>query len=266
LREFHLFLLYFLACLFPVAVYCWFLGAIHRRSRPLMVAGPWDLVGVLFAASGFLLVAFPTVLVRVYDKARHQLAGAPQGRRLTSALWDVLSYYPLLTALYYVLLLGGGALLLWARRRKTVVYNVDPPTLDATLAGSLDRLGLTWSRQGNRLNLNPVTEPVVRPASDAITLRPAAVVRPPALVTEEAALVVVEPFEMMANVTLHWRACPPQVREEVEAEIGKALAQVRVEDNPAGTWMLGISGFLFGLMFLTAAILLLALFLGQRRP
>jgi hypothetical protein len=39
----------------PLAVYLLVLAWINRGRRALMVSGPWDFAGILFAASGFLL-------------------------------------------------------------------------------------------------------------------------------------------------------------------------------------------------------------------
>ena len=40
-----------LAFLSPLAIYLLIIGAINRRRRPLLVSGPWDFAGLLFAAS-----------------------------------------------------------------------------------------------------------------------------------------------------------------------------------------------------------------------
>ena len=50
-----------LAFLCPIGVYCFFLASINQRSRPLMVNGCWDAVGLLFALSGFALITVPTL-------------------------------------------------------------------------------------------------------------------------------------------------------------------------------------------------------------
>src|SRR5205085_9151174 len=50
------------AVLFPIAIYLSVLGWINRRARGLLISGPWDFAGILFAASGFLFLGGPTLL------------------------------------------------------------------------------------------------------------------------------------------------------------------------------------------------------------
>src|SRR5882724_2545508 len=60
-----------LAFLLPIGFYCLILATMNRRSRPLMVSGVWDAIGLLFAVAGFFVVTAPMLLseffVRVYD-------------------------------------------------------------------------------------------------------------------------------------------------------------------------------------------------------
>src|SRR5262245_39222458 len=58
------------AFLFPVTIYLVLLGMLNRHRSPVVVPGPWDFAGVLFAASGFLLVGGPSVLAGVGDRWR----------------------------------------------------------------------------------------------------------------------------------------------------------------------------------------------------
>ena len=58
------------AFLFPLTIYLFVLGLINRRRGPLLVSGPWDFAGVLFAASGFLLVVGPSILAGMGDRWR----------------------------------------------------------------------------------------------------------------------------------------------------------------------------------------------------
>jgi hypothetical protein len=61
--------------------------------------------------------------------------------------------------IYYGALVLGAVVLLWARRWTTVIYNVDAAGLESALAECLGRLGVVWSRHGNRLVLSPEVEP-----------------------------------------------------------------------------------------------------------
>ena len=51
-----------LAFLLPFSIYLLLLGNLNRRPHPVLVPGTWDFAGVLFAASGFLLVVGPAVI------------------------------------------------------------------------------------------------------------------------------------------------------------------------------------------------------------
>jgi hypothetical protein len=267
-----LLLLTLLAFLFPVAVYCWVLGMINRRLHPLLVPGPWDFVGLLFAGSGFLLWVGPILLKSLFSQA---LRNPPLGDRpafLTTLLWNLLPHEAGVWAGYYVVVLGGALLLLLARRRKTVIYNVDPVVLETVLTRSLARLGLTWTRQGNRLYLSFGAEPVaqdVPAAAEAITAAPAAlrtaVPAAPPVASLAPAILDLEFFRATYNVTLHWRSRNRAVRDDVEAELSRELAEVLTQNNPAGTWLLGISGCLFVLMFFSVLVVVLNTFLSQRR-
>jgi hypothetical protein len=261
-----------LVFLFPLAVYCWLLGMINKRERPLMVSGRWDCVGLLFAASGFLLVVGPAILSGMYYRVLLDVPQRHQARPIHDIFWEFLMayYWPIWLA-YYVVMLAGVLLLLWWRGRKTIVYNVHPAVFNKVLADTLDRLGLGWTRHGNRLYL---TSAGVRTASTETAFAPPNVVSPLANADphqagpEEAghkAILDIEPFTAMCHVTLHWRSEPSAVRQEVETELERGLATVETEDNPAGTWLLGVATCLFGLMFVTVLVILLGAALGPRR-
>jgi hypothetical protein len=266
--------LFLLLCfLFPVAVYCWILAMVNRRAGPLMVSGPWDVVGLLFAASGFLLVVGPAIITGLYNRALRELPAARQPGTVAAILWDLIGYQWGVWLGYYVLVVAGGLLLLVLRRRKTVVYNVDPAALETVLTRTLARLGLPWTRQGNRIRLGQAAESVAEPPAGAAregALAEAVRPGPPPTPRPETrpvapAVLDLEPFGLMYNVTLHWRGRPGPLRNEVETELGRELAEVRTDDNPASAWLVGIAGCLFGLMFFAAVVLIVSGFLGGRR-
>jgi hypothetical protein len=267
-----LLLLTLLIFLFPVAVYCWVLGLINRRLHPVMVPGPWDFLGLLFAASGFLLWVGPALLRSLFSQARGDPLMGDRAGVLTTLLWDLLQWG--VWVAYFVIVLGGALLLLWARRRKTVIYNVDSAVLETMLTRSLARLGLAWTRQGNRLYLGIGIEPIPQEmpaATAASTAAPGAVraslERSPATATtrSEPTILDLEFFRALDNVTLHWRGPSIALREEVETELAKELAEVLTQHNPAGTWLLWISAGLFALMFFSVLVVVLNTFLSNRR-
>jgi hypothetical protein len=224
-----------------------------------MVSGRWDLVGLLFAVSGFLLIAGPMILSGFLKKVIIRLANARRPGQVTAVFrelllderWDV-------WLIYYGALVLGAVVLLWARRWTTVIYNVDAAGLESALAECLGRLGVVWSRHGNRLVLSPEVEPVA-PGTPAPLSRPD-------LTGGDPVILDVEPFPLMANATLKWRTHAPRVREELEAELAKALAEVNMDGRESGAalWLLGAAGFIFVLMFVTAVVLLVQFVVAGR--
>jgi hypothetical protein len=266
LTSIHLLLLLFPIFLFPVAVYCWALAMVNRRLRPLMVPGAWDVVGLLFASSGFLLVAGPAILTGLYSRALREWPPG-SGRPLTALVREVLLGQWGLWLGYYSVIVGLAILLLRMRRRKTAIYNVDPADLEIVLTRCLSRLGLLWTRQGNRLLLSMVSgadPPEIPPGAFKEKLAGKVMPLFPAGPSTETIILDLEPFRAMCHVTLTWRGASQAVRDEVETELSKQLAEVQTRDNPSAAWLLGIAGCLFGLMFFSVLILILNAFFGHR--
>lgn len=139
-----------LVCFFPVAVYLCILGGINRRRHPLMVSGVWDFVGILFAASGFLLFGGPAILsiLSTLSERWHWFwwlgknpASGSEGLALQA--WMYLAIF------YFVLIVLGSAMLLWRQRQLTAIYNVDPAQLEKSLEQVLDEMGLQPVRSGS---------------------------------------------------------------------------------------------------------------------
>jgi hypothetical protein len=243
-------LLFFLllALLVPVALYCLALALVNRRANPLMVHGVWDCAFLLFAGSGLLLVVGPAVLNLLYAKAVDNALQNGQG--LPEALTDIWAGYWGLTLAYYAALVLGIALILWLRRDKTVIYNVDPDKFDGVLGQTLARLGLSAMRSGNQVRIGGQRLPATGADSD-IDHEPGFF----------AAVLDVDTFAPLANVTLHWRNWhDPQrsaMRRLIEEELARNLDDAARTDNPAVTWLLGIATALFGLLFLATLLLIL---------
>jgi hypothetical protein len=262
-----LFLPLLLLCLFPIATYCVVLALLNRRLQPTLVPGTWDFLGLLSAASGLLLFAAPRVINTLFAQAIQNTLFDEGGPSPATA--DHLHTLWLFAWLgYYVLVLGGAAVLVWLRAGKTVVYNVGAADFDRALEQALARLRLGVTRSGNRLFLSasvPQAEPVPEPQLTAVSAAPlsAAPELPAALprVSGGDAVLDVEPFGLLWNVTLHWRSQNGTVRREVEEELAKELAEVRTYDNPVGSWFLGVAGFLFALIFMILMVLILGPFL-----
>jgi hypothetical protein len=262
---------------FPIAVYCLLLGMINRRPHPVMVSGSWDFFGLLLAASGLILFGGPALLTIYYDR---EIRDFLLGRfHLTTFPFHVLFLkWWGLWLLYYLIVVGGGAFLVWWRGSKTSIYNVEPLVFDDTLAGVLDRLGVEWTRMGNRVfigfrNRNtgePFAGPESVPGAYQVPIRPAPAIRatptpfPAALPADQEAVLDIEPFYTTRHVTLNWRSGNSLIREPVEAELGRALTEVRSRDNPMGGWLMIIASSLFALIFFGVALTILVQLKMQR--
>jgi hypothetical protein len=266
------------AFLVPLAIYCLVLGLINRRRRPLMVSAAWDFVGLLVAASGFLLFGLPGLLSGFTEHGRRvaMFGRAPQGNGgatawfwdlfegLCSTLFEVGSGGVLMT--YFVVVVAACALTLWRRQGQTAVYNVHPDVFDEVLAGVLDAAGLVWSRAGSRYFIRrpaPGRKPVAVSADEGVEPAPPLAVRehlPPgpgrgdypasAEDFEQSAYLEVDAAPALCHVTLRWDAEDKELRQVVEAELAPALAEVRTRHNPAAFWLLTA-----GSLMLSAAVL-----------
>lgn len=219
----------FLIFLFPLAVYCLILSHLNRGRHALLVSGTWDFVGVLFAASGILLLGGPAILDGLYEQRRLAwVLGRPVWVPVESDLpWGV---WVSLWAAYFVVVVGGAAWLLRRRRSVTAVYNVTPDLLSRALDETLHRLGWQGTSAGNRL--------IIHPAGD-----------------KSAAAVEFDTFPALRHVTLCWHGEPGAVRGEVEAELAIVLSEVDSGYNPAAAWFLGAAlvlmcTVLFGMLLL----------------
>jgi hypothetical protein len=256
---------------FPIALYCLILGMINRRVHPVMVSGSWDFFGLLLAASGLILFGGPTLLAIYYDRdVRDFLLG--NYRFVNIHFTTLFLKWWLFWLLYYVIVLGGGALLVWSRRAVTSIYNVEPLIFDDNLALALDRTGVEWTRMGNRVFIGfrdragrgSLPQPQHSlPGPYHAEIIPGSVVprvdQPllEAMRPEQGAVLDIEPFFTTRHVTLYWRNATLTVRQQVESELGRVLAEVHTHDNPAGTWLMIIASSLFAIIFFGVALFIL---------
>jgi hypothetical protein len=137
-----------LAFILPLAVYLLLLGFLNRRRHPLLVSGVWDCVGLLFAASGFLLFGGPAILSGLNERWRmFWLFGRPGvSARSPDGGWQ---FWVFLSVLYFVGVVAGCAAMLWRRRRTTAVYNAESWVVERALSQACEHLGLSPVRSGN---------------------------------------------------------------------------------------------------------------------
>jgi hypothetical protein len=269
--------LIFLALVIPLAVYCLVLSVINRRRHPVIVSGPWDFAGVLFAASGMLILGGPAILTGLYEQWR--LSWLLGQTRYLQGIGENWGFWVGLWLLYFAIVAGGSILMLARRRALTSIYNVEPAVLMEVLTDTLDRVGLEWQRHGPRRLLLRFREPQLEEGEIAqnSALMPyfsrtaetpflaesaqihdhaAVTARPASRSVHAWAELALVPFPLMRHVTLHWLAHNEPLRLEVETELGKALAGVCARENPVSVWFLCVALGLFFSAFLVLIALL----------
>ncbi|HYT95591.1 MAG TPA: hypothetical protein VEL76_43125 [Gemmataceae bacterium] len=261
----------FLVVLLPIAIYCVALATLNRREQPALVHGSWDFLGLLFAASGLLLFVLPHLVFATFQKLLDDQLLGEKGPS-PDAAQDVVMWWWVAWGVWWALILGGAALLVWSRRNKTVIYNIAPAEFERALEQALARLKLTGTRRGARILIAPARslDVVLEPLQNAVTADPEVTVAAPAPTVRSVppsgeAVVDVQMLPMLANVTLHWRDASPALRQEIELELARELREVRTYDNPAGSWFLGVAGFLFALLFLVVLVMILRDIFPSRR-
>jgi hypothetical protein len=262
-------LILFLAFTFPLAIYCLILATINRRRQPLLVSGVWDFVGVLFGGSGFLFVVGPAILSSSSERWRDfwkwgENPSSVAATEATARIWQAAF------VVYFLGVVLGAAFLLWVRRSTTSIYNIVPPVLDDVLGQTLDALGLTWTRVGQRWIVVGSGQNEARPVQAAVAELPTergnwsdrAEEQPAGTVPrlmEGTTQITVEAFAALRHVTLRWDPPQSSVREEIEAGLEKNLSRIHSRDNPAAMWFLAISSSLMCLTFFGLLLLILAM-------
>jgi hypothetical protein len=262
-----------LAFFLPLAIYLTVLGLLNRRRHPLLVSGVWDGIGLLFGVSGFLFFAGPAVFSSLSERWRLKwllgkgdapLAG-PDGA------WQ---FWVFLSIVYFVLVVAGAAFYLWRQRHLTSIYNADLRQIDQALTQICDELGLNPVRSGGMLLFGlslglpgerrggetlqaPHYLPTgLRASRGHLETEAASPVKGPAdtTVLEQTAILELDSFPLMRHVTLRWDPADGPLRQVVETELARRLAQL-----PSGESMLG--GCLLTLGCLLLAFVMAGVFL-----
>ena len=133
--------------LVPLGFYFNGVAALHRRPRPVVIAGPADLLLLFAGLLGFAPTLTVLALMVLQSNARLLTRG---NAALAAGVWAEERATWLLTA---GLFLAGVAtvvgLAVWSRRGTLAVYNVGRLTLERVLGEVMIGLGLTASRFGN---------------------------------------------------------------------------------------------------------------------
>lgn len=234
----------FLVFLFPLAVYLLVLASINRRDRPLLVAGVWDAIGLSFALSGVLLWVRPAILGTIYE--RGLVPGtSDQPQRRFEEIWTL---YPFVWITYYLLVLAGQAMMILGRVNKTSVYNVDAAALERLVVDCLRQRGYEVSASGGLIFFET-------PATVGTEIVAGVSEEPPRRLPTGA--VELEAFNSLRHVTLHWFVKDLRLRTQLEGDLERRLGEASAAENPATTWLLGVSSMLFGLVILGALFIIL---------
>lgn len=269
----------FVAFLVPLALYLLLIGWINRQPRPLLVSGTLDFIGILFAASGFLLVGGPAVLSSLNERWRMFWILGEGGRALwmfgessgiSEGLDGARQLWVFLAALYFFVVIVICGWVLWGRRATTAIYNVEPAVAESAIIEACGHLGLTPIRSGNLfvfgLTLDPSHEPPAGIQAPHVLPRSDHAIKPESSLAEELggenAILEVEPFPAMKHVTLRWDPYDSPVRPALEAELARRLSRLGAPYHDTGAW-LGLigSGLLALSMLIVFALMLRTLLL-----
>jgi hypothetical protein len=236
--------LIFLAFIVPVAIYLFVLAVVNRSKHPVMVSGTWDFAGVLFAASGFLLVGGPAILSGLHEQWR--LSWVLSQTQLLNPLGENWYFWISLWGIYLAAVVGGAALLVRRRRNQTSIYNIEPAVLERVLLQVFDRLGLEGRRGESRRIVLCQREAVLSEQKSGRRV----------LAEEPGCLggLDVEWFPAMRHMTLHWLGMSDRLRQEMESELAMTLAEIETLPNPVSTWFLSLGIGLFMLVFVGLSV------------
>jgi hypothetical protein len=227
-----------LAFLLPFSIYLTILGSVNRRRHPVMVSGVTDFIGILFAASGFLLFGGPGILSSLNERWRMFWL---LGQRPGASAEGFFQFWIFLSALYFMIVVTGAALVFRSQRHLTAVYNAEPGLIQRCLVHVCEQMGLDPARSGGLFVFG------VEPAGTAAAALDEGVQTAPAALLHETAVLELVPFTRMRHVTLRWDPADSALRREVETELAKVLQETPVGPSELGMWLTLIGVTLFGL-------------------
>ena len=230
------------AFLLPLSLYFLALSWVNRQSRPVVVAGTWDFVGLLFASSGFLLVGGPAVLSSFNERWRKVWLLGESGS-LPDNLDGYRELWMLLAAVYFLLIVVGSGAMLMHRRRLTCIYNVEPMDVEAGLEDACKRLGVSPIRTGNLFVFGFANDPTVSPMPQP---RPG----------EPHAILEVESSGSMKHVSLRWEPHDSPLRATLESDLCERLDRTAAPVHDASVWcnLLGTTLLLVSLFVLVVLV------------
>jgi hypothetical protein len=192
-------------CLFPFALYLYWLSGVNRRPHPTVMTGSWDYTGLVLGLSGFVLFGGGLLLSLLQSNVRFLMRGNFEAVR---AAWGQdRQSWAILAFLYALAVIGGVLLTLRSRRRTLVIYNVEPAVFEGALAEVFDNLGVPVERRGN-------------------------------LWVGGVPLLELEPFAAGNTVTIRWLADDEHLFQEIERQLREAVSTVPSGENISAKWMM----------------------------
>jgi hypothetical protein len=253
-----------LAFLLPLAMYLLILGTINRRRHPLMVYGPWDFIGVLFAASGFLLFGGPGALSALHERWRESLVYGQNPANSASATENLWQLGLLMMAAYFAVVVVGAGIFLWRSRTQTSIYNVELEMVQTVLASICVRLGLQPLRSGNMYYFGRTTstrtDDLSTKAIDSeqgIQTAPTTKLQTPRPMMTTNVILELDAFRPMCHVTLRWEPAHSGLRQEIENELARELSEMPAPNHALSAWLTLASTGLFLLTFLIGFVVLI---------
>jgi hypothetical protein len=253
----------------PLGLYLMVLGWVNRRRRPVLMAGTWEFVGVLFALSGFILVGGPAFLGSLDERSRwFWLLGQADTTRYSGGAWMA---WVAVRVAYFVVVAAVAIFALWRGRRLTSIYNIDTQAIVTAIEQALERLGFHVLRSGDSFIVGDRADKAGPKAAGsegihAAARAPAAAPASSGSLAAPAAALRVEVFPLMRHATLHWDPADSPTRREVEKEVAHALAEAAPPEQQSllGGCLTLIGVMLFVLTFIAGGLLLLFRFYPLR--
>lgn len=235
--------------LLPLAIYLFILGTINRRRRPLIVPGTWDFVGVLLASSGFLL-GFPCALLSVFDDHwRDTILYGENPSSLAATPESLRGWWIFLMVVYFTVVVVIAGLLLWRAQRLTSIYNADLETIQTVLGRIFERLGLRPGRSGNMYYFDASRQAYPKPAEpkreeqrvqtapDEMTTSVKVQTSPTPVAVLRNVVLEVDAFRLMWHVMLRWDPAHSGLRQEIERELDRELAETSAPFHAMSGWL-----------------------------
>jgi hypothetical protein len=221
----------------PMAVYLLFLAHINHRRSPTLISGPWDFTYLLLGLSGFLLTGGALLLVAI-DSAWRNVAFNGTFNRLREVWHGSGAAGSTIVGCYLVAMAALIGVFMNLRRKATVIYNIDPASLQGMLTAAADARKLGW-----------------RTVLGGIEISAGAF---------RTALVVIDTFAAARNATLKWIDHDSLLRREVETELAGTLRSTPSPANPFGGWLLTTAVAVFTTMVLCMIYLIWIMFTNHR--